>query len=139
MCSLLPDLVDKPLWALGLGEGRYVGHTLLFVIGVSAALFLWRRMYGAAALFGGLSHLLLDWLPPGGPPVPWLYPLIDYGFPDPQIDTSGFFDRLSGSIRDYFFLDIGRQLVWVAVVVGVLLACMILYRRFRKREDRVEE
>ena len=29
--AILPDLVDKPLWLLGVGEGRFIAHSLLFV------------------------------------------------------------------------------------------------------------
>jgi len=77
LCFLLPDLVDKPLWALGVGCGRYVAHTLLFVFLVSLAFALKKRAYGVFALFGGMLHLLTDigWF------IPWLYPFVRYDFP----------------------------------------------------------
>jgi len=77
-CYLLPDIVDKPLWALGIGCGRYVAHTLLFVFLVSIAFSLKKRAYGLFALFGGVFHLLMDvgWF------VPWFYPFVRYDFPD---------------------------------------------------------
>ena len=75
-CYLLPDLVDKPLWGLGIGYGRYVAHTLLFLFLVAIAFSLRKRVYGLFALVGGMTHLLLDW---GF--VPWFYPFVGYDFP----------------------------------------------------------
>ena len=42
--SWLPDLVDKPLYLLGIGDGRYVGHTLMFVFLVAAAVSLKNKL-----------------------------------------------------------------------------------------------
>jgi F0F1-type ATP synthase assembly protein I len=77
VCALLPDLVDKPLTAaLNIMEGRYIAHTLLFVVGVALAFSLWKRRYGLAALVGGLSHLLLDL----GPNNPIFFPFVRYDY-----------------------------------------------------------
>ena len=75
-CAILPDLVDKPLAAFGIGGIRYIGHTLLFTAVVSTGLFLWKRKYGAAALVGFVSHLILDL----NFMIPWFYPFQDYNF-----------------------------------------------------------
>jgi hypothetical protein len=84
-CFLLPDLVDKPLWMLGIGMGRFVGHTLLFGFLVAFVFFLRKRTYGLFALVGGMSHLLWD----AGTFMPWLYPFVKYDFP--QLEFWGFF------------------------------------------------
>lgn len=83
-CYLLPDLVDKPLWVLGIGCGRYIAHTLLFVFLVSLAFSLKKRVYGLFALSGGMLHLLLDlgWF------VPWFYPFVRYDFPQLEFADS---------------------------------------------------
>ncbi len=135
VCAILPDLVDKPLWALGIGPGRYVGHSLVFVLGVALAAALVKRSYGLAALAGGLSHLLLDWVATG-PVVPWFYPVVDYGFPPPAFEPSGFFSRLSGSVQQYFLLDVGNQLVWVAAVFAAALVVIGLRRLHTSRRRR---
>ena len=135
ICAILPDIVDKPLWALGIGSGRYVGHTLLFVLGVSLVLALVKRSYGLAALLGGLSHLLLDWVA-GGPGVPWFYPVVDYGFPAWDFEPSGFFAKLSESVRQYFLLDVGNQLIWVGAIVAAALAIIGLRRLYVARRNR---
>ena len=80
LCFLLPDLLDKPLWLLGIGMGRFVGHTLLFVFLVAFVFFLRKRTYGLFALAGGMLHLLSD----VGYFTPWFYPFVEYDFPQPE-------------------------------------------------------
>lgn len=70
LCALLPDLIDKSLWALCIAVDRYIAHTLLFMFLVAIAFFIWRRAYGLSALVGGISHLLLEL----NNAVPWFYP-----------------------------------------------------------------
>jgi uncharacterized membrane-anchored protein len=77
LCALLPDLVDKPLSALGIGNGRYVAHTLLFVLLAAIAFSLKNRRYGLSALLVGILHLALD----SRGFVPWFYPFVTYEFP----------------------------------------------------------
>ena len=74
----VPDLIDKPLWMLGvISDGRFIGHTLLVATLVAFAFSLKKRVYGVFAICGGLSHLLTDmW---GF--VPWFYPFKSYDFP----------------------------------------------------------
>jgi len=78
--SVLPDIVDKPLFLLGLTpSGRYIAHTLLFVvISFLAALITTRKILAGLGLaFGVMMHLLGD----ATNFVPWLYPFVDYTFP----------------------------------------------------------
>jgi hypothetical protein len=75
---LLPDLIDKPLYILGLiTDGRFIGHTLLLVFLVALAFTLKKRVYGLFALCGGMLHLSLDIT--GF--MPWFYPFKSYNFP----------------------------------------------------------
>lgn len=99
---LLPDLIDKPLWILGvISDGRYIGHTLLVAALVALAFSLKKRVYGLFAICGSISHLLLDiW---GF--VPWFYPFKDYNFP--SVDYHG-------------------VITWYAVVFTVLELAVVL-------------
>jgi hypothetical protein len=75
---MVPDLVDKPLWVLGvISDGRFIGHTLLSVSLVAIAFSIKKRVYGLFALCGGMLHLLLD----TSGFIPWFYPFKGYEFP----------------------------------------------------------
>ena len=70
VCSLLPDLVDKPLaWGLGiLPTGRSLAHSLLVLVPLCLAVVLITRRrgygeYGVAVALGTLSHPVVDALP----------------------------------------------------------------------------
>jgi hypothetical protein len=123
-CGILPDLVDKPLAALGIGGGRYIGHTLLFAVVVSAAFFLWKRKYGLAALTGLMSHLLLDL----NDLVPWFYPFKDYNF------SSGKFSFTKWLTNYLDFSRLGWELIIVAFVGLVAFICWWLYQWYKRRK-----
>ena len=76
--ALLPDIVDKSLLFLGIGSGRGISHTLLFV-GVSFIIvhfsFHRKKSISIPFLIGIVSHLVLDL-----PEVPLFYPFINYDF-----------------------------------------------------------
>jgi hypothetical protein len=121
--------VDKPLYLLGIGDGRYVGHTLLFVFLVAAAVSLKNKLYGLSVLFGAIFHLLLD----SGGFVPWLYPFVNHSFVV-GFDPGGIPNRLSTLFdtvigRNYSLSVLGTELVGLTVVVGLL--CYLLWRYFR--------
>ncbi|NUC73124.1 metal-dependent hydrolase [Haloterrigena sp. SYSU A558-1] len=66
--AVLPDLLDKPPWLLGLTVGRTMGHSLLFAVplvlaGWSPARSSGRSSLGVAFAIGVASHLATD--------VPW--------------------------------------------------------------------
>ena len=126
-CAILPDLVDKPLAALGIGGGRYIGHTLLVAVLVVAAFSLWKRKYGLAALTGLMSHLLLDL----NALVPWFYPFKDYNFSHERLSFAEWF-------KNYLdFSQLGYELIIVALVGLVAVICWWLYQRYagRKKES----
>ena len=127
-CGILPDLVDKHLSAMGVGGGRYIGHTLLSVLLVSVAFSLRKRKNGLAALVGGVSHLLLDL----GGLVPWLYPFKGYDFYEQRLNLSRF-------VREYFtFSGLGMELIWVAIAGVLAFLCLWLLRRRQYDAEREE-
>jgi len=112
---LLPDLIDKPLWMLGVfSDGRNIGHTLLLVFLVALAFSLKKRVYGLFALCGGISHLLLD----TSGYLPWFYPFKGYDFP--TVDYHGIVT----------FANVVETLVEMAFVVVVVSAVVFLILSF---------
>jgi len=76
---MLPDLFDKGLVLLGVEScGRSYGHTLLFALAAGSVALAVSRKRGVAlaVALGCLLHLVGDSM--GA--VPYLYPLVDYGF-----------------------------------------------------------
>jgi hypothetical protein len=125
--AVLPDLVDKPLTAvLHISEGRFIGHTLLFVFVVSLVFYAWKRAYGLAAFLGGISHLLLD----VGGPLPLFYPFASYEFTTGSVDLGGYFRTYlvsGGFVKELIF----AALLGLCVLAGYLL----LKRRRRTGEE----
>ncbi len=123
-CGLLPDIVDKPLAAMDIGDGRYVAHTLLFVFLVSAAFGLWKWRLGLAALVGGMSHLVLDL----GAQVPWFYPFKDYTWYDDGFSFTEFLEKyLSTS-------GMGEELLIVAAVGAAILPFLLFFNWRSQRQ-----
>jgi len=139
VCALLPDIIDKGLWALGMGPSRYVAHTLLFLFLVSLVFFLWKRSYGLSAFLGLASHLLLDQLD-GGTSVPWLYPFISYSFPEHEVAPGRFFSNLFAAL-EYNFTpsNLIKELVWIIAVSVFALLAQRLFLRFKKRDRKAEQ
>jgi hypothetical protein len=123
-CGILPDLVDKPLAALGVGGGRYIGHTIIFAVVVAATFSMWKRKYGLAALVGLISHLLLDL----NALVPWFYPFKDYNFSEGRFSFVEWFQ----SYLD--FSKLGYEVIIVALVALVAFICWWVYRRHTGRQ-----
>ena len=125
LCALLPDIVDKPLWALGIGNGRYVAHTLLFVFLVAIVFSLKKKRYGLSAFFGGILHLLLD----AGGFVPWRYPFARYQFPQEEFSFGKLFHSVFG------LSGAGEELIWVVSIGLAVFLVLWLTTRLRKRSD----
>ncbi len=92
--AFLPDLIDKPLFFfIGLGEGRGVGHSLIFNALLTIVLLLWSRRPVASApiqsarsvltlvAIGAWTHLLLDrvW------EQPWVFLFPFLGLDPPEL------------------------------------------------------
>jgi hypothetical protein len=125
-CYLLPDLVDKPLfWVFGISCGRYVGHTLLFLLLITIAFSLWKRKYGLFALCGVALHFALDvgWF------MPWFYPFVKYNFPHIQRSDSFNLQQIGEG-----FLEL--VLIVLAVLAISIVLSLIGDRCSRKRAGR---
>lgn len=95
VASLLPDIIDKPLhWGRQCKATRSVGHTILFMCGVSATVLAvdlpqpWHDCQPAFALavsLGVASHLISDLL---AGYVPLFWPLQPFRYPS-MIHTRG--------------------------------------------------
>lgn len=119
-CFLLPDLMDKPAWVLGvISDGRYIGHTLLNVFLVAVAFSMVKRSYGLLALCGGIAHLMTDL---GGTPL--FYPFKRYDF------SPNDFHHIVTLTN---VIETLMQMVLVVLVVLLLLAVLqglvLLFRR----------
>ena len=76
--SLIPDIIDKPLFLLGVADGRFFSHNILFVLISFLIIHLFTRGNKSVSLpfLSGLaSHIILDL-----PFVPLFYPFISYNF-----------------------------------------------------------
>ena len=111
---LLPDLIDKPLWVLGVfSDGRNIGHTLLLVFLVAFAFSFKKRAYGLFAVCGGISHLLLD----TSALIPWFYPFKGYDLPD--VDYHGIVTWYNVAET---LLEMALVVIAVSVVVFLILS-----------------
>lgn len=121
--ALLPDLVDKPLGLIVLGEtfgsGRIYFHTLALLVAVLLAGIVVLREWGRPALLavgvGLASHQLLDfmWLNP----KTWYYPLLGAFQP---ISTENWFLR-------EFLLELADPVEWISAAALVLLLLPVLW------------
>lgn len=125
---LLSDLIDKPLWMLGvISDGRYIGHTLLVAALVALVFSLKKRVYGLFAICGSISHLLLDIR--GF--VPWFYPFKGYNFP--SVDYHGI---ITWYAVVFTLLELVVVLAFVSAGVSLILALGSWVRGRRHPEGR---
>jgi hypothetical protein len=116
--STLPDLIDKPMFLLGITpEGRFIAHTIFFAPIVSfLAYAIFRNKYFALSiLIGGYIHLILDM----GHFIPLFYPIVSYDF-------KGTFDLGSSS-----FILITETIGAILLYGSVKFKHNILYYRDR--------
>jgi hypothetical protein len=76
--ALLPDLIDKPLQLIGIGNGRWWAHAPLLWMAVLGGVYLLshNKPVVLALVLGIFSHLLFDL-----PGIPLWFPVISYPFP----------------------------------------------------------
>ena len=72
IASMLPDILDKPLGILGIGGGRFIFHSLAFVV---LLYFVRNELF-----FGSAIHLILDRM--WEEPKILLYPLLGFVIPE---------------------------------------------------------
>jgi len=111
--SILPDLIDKSLMFLGLGSGRGLSHTLLFVVVVYVTillLFKGKTTIPNSLVIGILFHLLLDL-----PEIPLFYPFINYQF-----------IYLEDPFSDWLFTLFNDPIVQITEILGILFLIIII-------------
>jgi F0F1-type ATP synthase assembly protein I len=117
---ILPDLIDKPLWVLGvISDGRYIGHTLLVAFLVAVAFSIRKRVYGLFAICGSMSHLLLD----TSGFIPWFYPFKRYNFPNVDYHGIVTWRNVAGTL-----LEMVCMVILVALVVFLVLSLSSWFR-----------
>jgi len=121
--AILPDLIDKPMGRILLGEsvanGRLFGHTLLFVlILITIGLFLKNHRDGFFCLsFATFLHLCEDRM--WEMPATLLYPLYGFGFPKGIVIGENWYD--------YFLLVFNGSYtpalsyVFVSEIMGIVI------------------
>lgn len=112
-----PDLIDKILILPFTGFGRHIGHSLLFNLLISIAVFLVfrkRKRFYLGFILGWQMHILLD----VGGFIPWFYPFIQYDF-QPRIQT--FWEMLS------------QPSVYINEIIGLLCLTAILLLYFNRK------
>ena len=121
--ALLPDLIDKPIGRILLGEsvanGRLFGHTLLFVlILITIGFFLKDHRDAVFCLsFATFLHLCEDRM--WEMPATLLYPLYGFGFPKGTVMGENWYD--------YFLLIFNRSYVpalsyvFVSEIAGIVI------------------
>jgi inner membrane protein len=93
--SLLPDIIDKPLGIIFLGNGRAFCHTLFFTLLILAAGIYFFLVRKKSAIFcialGCVAHVLLDsmWLNQ----VTFFWPLFGWSFPHSDISIGPWLER----------------------------------------------
>ncbi len=112
-----PDLIDKILIQPFTGFGRHIGHSLLFNLLISIAVFLVfrkrKRVY-LGFILGWQMHILLD----VGGFIPWFYPFIQYEF-QPRILS--FWEMLS------------QPTVYINEIIGLLCLTAILLLYLKRK------
>jgi hypothetical protein len=123
--AIIPDIIDKLLYFIGVGSGRFIGHTLLFLIGSTLIVFLISQLFRyktsshsnrmiytipISYFIGVLIHLTLDL-----PNVPFLYPFI-------PITTIPEGDKLALWLTRYFTnpLYISTELAGASLILFVI-------------------
>jgi inner membrane protein len=125
--SMLPDLIDKPLGIFILGDelhnGRFLGHSLLFVVLLLLAALAFRRSAGpvlSAVALGSAAHLVLDrmWVETDT----LLWPLL--GWTPEKEDVSGWLEQMLEQLFSdpYIYLSEAAGALVVAAILASLLA-----------------
>jgi hypothetical protein len=135
--SVLPDVIDKPLaWEFGVfSTGYALGHSLLFAIPLSIAVWLLARRRGSVRLgtafaIGYLSHLVGDVIPIYAQEGEWtiehlLWPVVVTSSHD---HGHGFSDRFLDLFLPYYQeLTSGDPSLYMQLVIAMGLFTLLLW------------
>jgi len=126
--SLLPDIIDKPLWLLAAGHislsGRDYAHTLLFNLALficSLILIRYRKSWLLIISLCSFMHLILDQM--WNSPVVLLWPLLG---PFPREETVGWLPNIFQVLFSY-------PHVYIPEIIGLVIIILFAYRLVIRR------
>ncbi|AAM32828.1 metal-dependent hydrolase [Methanosarcina mazei] len=144
--AILPDLIDKPIgeviFASTFGNGRIVGHTLLFsLLLFLAGLYLYDKRRDIRALSlsaGSFLHIFEDRM--GADPYTFFWPLFGWSFPRDSRDFIGVEHLVTMLIKSFHLEFLLAHVTEIrAILTGVLIGVIIvLYwskKRFKKKDS----
>ncbi len=121
--SLLPDIIDKPVWLFvtdGVSlSGRGYAHTLLFNLALfigSLVLIRYRKSWLLIISLSSFMHLVLDQM--WNNLVVLLWPLLE---PLPKEETVGWFSNIIHALFSY-------PEVYVPEIIGLVIVLLFVYR-----------
>ncbi len=126
--SILPDIIDKPLYLLNstIASSRVFSHTLVFALllfGAGLALALLKSRGGLLALsFGTFMHLVLDFI--WRTPETLWWPLYGTGFP--AYDRSVWLEQVYRGM-------VGNPVVYVGEVIGLVITIGLAWKLIREK------
>lgn len=121
--SLFPDVIDKPVWLLAIGDispsGRGYAHTLLFNLALLVAgliLIRYRKSWLLLISLSSLMHLIFDqmWRSPARLLWPLLGPLLEE-------ETTGWLSNIIQAL----FTD---PKVYIPEIIGLVIVLLFAYR-----------
>jgi len=133
--AILPDLIDKPVGRILLGEsvanGRLFGHTLLFVlILITIGFFLKNHRDGVFCLaFATFLHLCEDRM--WEMPATLLYPLYGFGFPKGIVIGENWYDyfllMFNGSYQPSLSYVFVSEIMGIVILTGLSVLTLFLF------------
>lgn len=122
ICSILPDLIDKPIGRviLPLGSGRLIGHTLAFLLIFVLIGFFWRMLFLSLAV---AFHLVEDRM--WEQPAILLWPLLG-GF---QVHKAISVSDYASGLAQGFYPSLSITFISEAAGFVILLAFFALYMK----------
>ncbi len=126
--SLLPDIIDKPLWLLAVGyiapSGRGYAHTLLFNLALficGLILIRYRKSWLLIISLCSFMHLIFDQI--WNSPVVLLWPLLG---PLPEKETTGWLFNIIQALFSY-------PSVYIPEIIGLIIVLLFAYRLIIRR------
>ena len=121
--SLLPDIIDKPLWLFAgshiVPSGRGYAHTLLFNLALfigGLVLIRYRKSWLLIISLSSFMHLILDQM--WNSPVVLLWPLLG---PLAKKETAGWFYNIIQALFSY-------PEVYIPEIIGLVIVLLFAYR-----------
>ncbi len=126
--AMLPDILDKPIghWLTDLGNGRLVGHSLIFLVSLSLSAHVLARAgnrhwpVAAGLAIGTATHLAFDGM--WGIPFTLLWPVLGLRFPALGFEPIGWVTTI---LTDPF--------VQVTEAAGAIAMGIVIRRELRRR------